>query len=774
MPNDVFGIKMIYPPKAEGGQEWFLDDNPEADGQIDSDPEQIEKIGDYFTVTNTSSAILAVAGVAGTITADCTIDYAQLADTGYRLSPLDWRNQEQTIFMYLQDVTDSTNGFQSIGGRTFTRSAFDDQTNCCERARYRVDIYNAQTGTNAGRVEFKKLLAGITATGSSVIQTVVPTFYRRWVGHKFIIYNVLGPDNETQVKLEHWICPSDSATDKENGWTLVNSFIDTGTNFGTGGTFCGGEERQAITWGNINVAISLNGDEIRFKNWSVREIDINGDFSGGGGGSGGGTGGTGSGNCGAIDTNGIKWIMATGTADVISQSRNQSGDDRWSKNFDNIYGGWEATAIGTFSSVGSGGHCAMKMWGGNHSGSIVGRQRWYDLGIRANGDIQTQWEGPHPTNHDFTPDSGEQLISNLGHGMDGQSVGLKWLIYPIVEGGDATHGGMKVKFWVDPDPLDGNGRPKNGWILALDITDTGTIIDPASYHADSTQELEMRNSDTGSQTFYAGGLHMRYIRRPQDLEPCVPGGGGGGTTPPPDPVCPTGFHWNSALQVCVQDTGGGTNPDPPAPETLYNDFTIVYNINSDSDGCICNDPGFTPPPPVEPPPGGGTGGNTEAVFDISYQQSGATIQKIGSNPGSSSYYLRWGEIILSNNNDAHGKNLKRIEWPLGKVGEPTGTATIVIRKGDDDTIGKTMGTFDVAQLQTTTNYVTVENTVDTYTIMDNDKILVEYDGGDADNYVVGWMMPEEQNGAKVARRSNTQSPGTYGDRDREAAFRAYA
>ena len=121
-----------------------------------------------------------------------------------------------------------------------------------------------------------------------------------------------------------------------------------------------------------------------------------------------------------------------------------------------------------------------------------------------------------------------------------------------------------------------------------------------------------------------------------------------------------------------------------------------------------------------------------------------------------------------------GKDLKRIEWPLRKVGAPTGPVTIVIRNADDDTIAKTMGTFDASTVQTTTNYITVENTSTTHNLVINDRIMVEYDDGDSDNYLIGWMMNEQPNGAKVTRRANTDSAGSYGDRDKEAAFRAYA
>ena len=55
----------------------------------------------------------------------------------------------------------------------------------------------------------------------------------------------------------------------------------------------------------------------------------------------------------------------------------------------------------------------------------------------------------------------------------------------------------------------------------------------------------------------------------------------------------------TAPLVVAAATGDPCEPPPPVtpPESIYNDLIIVYNINSDSDGCICNDPVFTPPEP---------------------------------------------------------------------------------------------------------------------------------------------------------------------------------
>ena len=145
--------------------------------------------------------------------------------------------------------------------------------------RYAGVIEHATTGANTGQVRFTKAIGGVVNRQDNITQTVKANFFRSWTGMKFIVYNVPGPNNEIWVTLELWLCPSDLAADLLTNWTKVHSFIDKGNNFGTGGSACGGDEAQAITWGSFYVAMKyLAIPEVRWKKWSVREIDINGSF----------------------------------------------------------------------------------------------------------------------------------------------------------------------------------------------------------------------------------------------------------------------------------------------------------------------------------------------------------------------------------------------------------------------------------------------------------------------------------------------------------------
>jgi predicted phosphodiesterase len=257
-------------------------------------------------------------------------------------------------------------------------------------------------------------------------------------------------------------------------------------------------------------------------------------------------GGGGTGTGGTLDSRGIRWYAATGQQGVIAQTRNTADDDRWSGNITNVdQYGYEVTMImQNFSGVSSDGHFALKHWGPNHS-APCGYQEdgdcccWYDTGIRANGAVQFQVERPHPSN---TPGNNyfnvPFLMNNIGKSMNGNSIGLKWLVHPVTPGGDVDHGGIHLMMWVDTDPIGTDGKPKNGWRLVYNIVDTGQIL--GDYNPPSEHDCEVRNSGTNSRTPYGGGLHWRKLQAGDTVQWGTGSGGGGSNPPPPPPPPPSG------------------------------------------------------------------------------------------------------------------------------------------------------------------------------------------------------------------------------------------
>jgi hypothetical protein len=223
---------------------------------------------------------------------------------------------------------------------------------------------------------------------------------------------------------------------------------------------------------------------------------------------------------GQTDSNGILWLHATGTQGVIGKSRDQTNDFRWSANVSGLRrDGYEATGYFTFSGTNSSSHWALKHWGGNHSGDCVefdgGCCCWYDTGIRVNGEVQLQTERPHPSNHDFNltfnATSGPLYMTNIGKSMNGNTIGLKWVIFPVTPNGTAEEGGIHLIMYVDTSGLL-NGRPQNQWRKVYDFIDSGQVLGDG-YEPDDNQEIESRNSDTNSTSTYAGGIHYRKIVR---------------------------------------------------------------------------------------------------------------------------------------------------------------------------------------------------------------------------------------------------------------------
>jgi predicted phosphodiesterase len=259
---------------------------------------------------------------------------------------------------------------------------------------------------------------------------------------------------------------------------------------------------------------------------------------------GGGGGGTGTG--GVLDSRGIKWYFATGQQGVISQSRDEASDDRWSGNVSGLgQYGYECTMImQNFSGTSGEAHFAMKHGGPNHSGDCDHTEGgscccWYDTGIRENGDIQLQIERPHPNNDDFDLPSSQLFINNIGKGMAGNDIGLKWLWHPVTPGGDADNGGILLMMWVDTDPIGTDGKPTNNWRLVYKFTDTGQIL--GDYPPPDEHDLEIRNSDTSDRDVFGGGLHWRKIQANDTLQwGTAPPPSGGGTTTPPPPPPPSG------------------------------------------------------------------------------------------------------------------------------------------------------------------------------------------------------------------------------------------
>ena len=194
---------------------------------------------------------------------------------------------------------------------------------------------------------------------------------------------------------------------------------------------------------------------------------------------------------GEIDEHGIKWLVAkvSSPKTIVEMSRDEAADDRWSGNITGLRNGFEATFIGKSTGTNDSSHFAMKQFSGNHSGSGAEKNAWYDTGLRIDGEVQLQTEYPHPNNHDFSLPDANWFIKKISKGLEGNWIGLKWCVVTMKPNG-TRQDGIRLRMWVDEDPLDANNKPKNNWQLVYDFIDTGQVI-PADKQLVDEQDCEV-------------------------------------------------------------------------------------------------------------------------------------------------------------------------------------------------------------------------------------------------------------------------------------------
>jgi N-acetylneuraminic acid mutarotase len=130
-------------------------------------------------------------------------------------------------------------------------------------------------------------------------------------------------------------------------------------------------------------------------------------------------------------------------------------------------------------------------------------------------------------------------------------------------------------------------------------------------------------------------------------------------------------------------------------------------------------------------------GNTKSSMvkinvDLS-QGDTTTTTKIYSVPGTSSYSTlmtgdsdRVGEVLTSSSSLV-GKSISEITVILKKSGAPSGTVSVVVRDGQDDSTAIKFGGIDTSELTTSDKSFTLRAT-SSHTFKSSDKVLVEWSG----------------------------------------------
>jgi Spherulation-specific family 4 len=257
---DQFGVKKIYPTKANS-YEWYITmSNPTIDTTKFNPGAELTQNGDGSWKAISSNVRMNVYqknGYNPTLTATNANNHAQCHQNGWMQNSDDWRNVEMTAYFKLVH-TPSPDDFEFYvrGGRHL------EPQPSCEGSALRGHVGSDGT-TLMAKEQWHVAFAPNEGRGNGTGSTIVG----KWTGIKFMALNKT-IDGVLVTNQQLWI-----DKDANNTWTKYDEKTDAG-GWGNQGQQCNGAFDQLISWGGPICSFSWNSfTNVDLKWLSVREID---------------------------------------------------------------------------------------------------------------------------------------------------------------------------------------------------------------------------------------------------------------------------------------------------------------------------------------------------------------------------------------------------------------------------------------------------------------------------------------------------------------------
>lgn len=288
MPNDKFGIKMIYPsisgtdiPKA-----WFIYDGFSSDKRVRLDERVSGNNNDGYKLSSNEKVRLTVCADTQDVDIGCSADFTKATLRGYVYKSNDWMAKansgvEMTAYFKMSsiDQSDSTVKGNPIIMKGPT-GEHHSNTDCCSGASHMIHIGGlGEDWENDLAMRYSKEMWHVsyhTRSDYKAINGETQSFLDMgWVGFKYIIYKKT-VNNVKSVVVETWI---NNNADKQS-WKKALVTTDTG-GWGDDGDECNGRKDDRLAFGNARMMLRWDhrdGSDLRFKNVSIRPINPYAEF----------------------------------------------------------------------------------------------------------------------------------------------------------------------------------------------------------------------------------------------------------------------------------------------------------------------------------------------------------------------------------------------------------------------------------------------------------------------------------------------------------------